>query len=237
MGCNYSPLPSYINANTAIPLLNSEHGWEITSHIKQWLRLFLPCLISVNPYYLKRQLKFISYVAVFLCILRTKHNNPVEYGICQSFANVWFVITLTHWGRVTHIWVSKQTIIGSDNSLSPGRRQAIIWINARISLIGTLGTNFSEFLFEIRIFSFKKMGLNVSSAKWRPFCLGLNVLSYLAARKVNPRKYAHSGLCFVVSGRNLICSTLPIYPETFTDIRLIVRLSRTCEFILKHMDE
>ena len=29
---------------------------------------------------------------------------------------------LTHWGRVTHICVSKLTIIGSDNGLSPGRR-------------------------------------------------------------------------------------------------------------------
>ena len=32
---------------------------------------------------------------------------------------------LTHWGRVTHICVSKLTIIGSDNGLSPGGRQAI----------------------------------------------------------------------------------------------------------------
>ena len=91
-----------------------------------------------------------------------------------------FVSSLTHWGRVTHICVSKKTIIGSDNGLSPGRRQAIIWTNAGILLIGNLGTNFSEILIEIRIFSFKKMGLNVSSAKWRPFCLGLNVLTFLA---------------------------------------------------------
>ena len=34
--------------------------------------------------------------------------------------------TLTHWGRVTHICVSKLTITISDNGLSPGRRQAII---------------------------------------------------------------------------------------------------------------
>ena len=33
---------------------------------------------------------------------------------------------LTHWGRVTHICVSKLSILGSDNGLSPGRRQAII---------------------------------------------------------------------------------------------------------------
>ena len=86
---------------------------------------------------------------------------------------------ITHWGRVTHICVSKLTIIGSDNGLSPGRRQAIIWTNAGILLIRTLGTNFSEILSEIYAFSFKKMHLRMSSAKWRPFCLGLNVINNL----------------------------------------------------------
>ena len=65
---------------------------------------------------------------------------------------VWFYCWcngLTHWGRVTHICVSKLTIIGSDNGLSPGRRQAIIWTNAWILLIWTLGTNFSEIISNI----------------------------------------------------------------------------------------
>ena len=78
---------------------------------------------------------------------------------------------------MTHICVGNLTIIGSDNGLSPGRRQAIIWTNAGILLRRPLGTNFSEFLVEILIFSFKKMRLKVSSAKRRPFCLGLNVLT------------------------------------------------------------
>ena len=43
---------------------------------------------------------------------------------------------LTHWGRVKHICVSRLTITGSDNGLSPGRRQAIMWTNAGILLIG-----------------------------------------------------------------------------------------------------
>ena len=86
---------------------------------------------------------------------------------------------LTHWGRVTHICISELTTIGSDNGLSPGRRQAIIWNNAGILSIGLLGANFSEILIEILIFSFKKMHLKVSSAKCRPFCLGLNVLTAL----------------------------------------------------------
>ena len=83
---------------------------------------------------------------------------------------------LTHWGRVTQICVSKLTIIGSDNGLSPGRRQAIIWTNAGILLIRPLGTNFNEILVEILTFLFMKMRLKVSFAKWRPFCLGFNVL-------------------------------------------------------------
>ena len=89
-----------------------------------------------------------------------------------------FVCTvLTHWGRVAHLCVGNLTVIGSDNGLSPGRRQAIIWTNAGLLLIGPLGTNFSEILIEILTFSFRKMRLKVSSAKWRPFCLGLNVLT------------------------------------------------------------
>ena len=62
---------------------------------------------------------------------------------------------LTHW--VMYMCINNLTIIGSDNSLSPGQRQAIIWTNAGILLIGPLGTNFSEILIEIYSFSFKKM--------------------------------------------------------------------------------
>ena len=86
---------------------------------------------------------------------------------------------LTHWGRVTHTCVTKQTIIGSDNGLSPGRRQAIIWTNAGTWLIQILGTNFNEILSEIQTFSLKKMHFKMSSGKWRPFCLSLNVLTQI----------------------------------------------------------
>ena len=75
--------------------------------------------------------------------------------------------------RVTHICVSKLTIIGSDNGLSPGRRQAIIWTNSGILLIGALGTNVSEILIKICTFSLKKMLLKMSSGKRPPSCLGL----------------------------------------------------------------
>ena len=87
------------------------------------------------------------------------------------------VLFLTHWGRVTHICVGKLTIIGSGNGSSPQRRQAIIWTNAGILLIGPLGTNFNEILIEIQTFSLKKIRLKMSSAKCCSFRLGLNVLS------------------------------------------------------------
>ena len=48
---------------------------------------------------------------------------------------------LTHWGGVTLMCISKLSIIGSDHSLLPGRRHAMIWTKAGIMLIGPLGKN------------------------------------------------------------------------------------------------
>ena len=87
------------------------------------------------------------------------------------------MLGLTHWGRVTHICVSKLSTIGSDNGLSPDRRQAIIWTNAGLLSIEPLQTYFSENWIKMQPFSLKKMHLKMSSAKWRPSCLGLNVLN------------------------------------------------------------
>ena len=67
---------------------------------------------------------------------------------------------LTHRGRVTHICVGKQTIIGSDNGLASGWRQVIIWTNAKIMLIGPLGTKSDEIVIEIHTFPFKKIHLH-----------------------------------------------------------------------------
>ena len=106
----------------------------------------------------------------------TPRRNMNQCWFIAILGTKWVTTELTHLGRVTHICVSKLTITGSDNGLSPHRRQAIIWTNAGIFLIGPLGTNFSEILIEILTFSFKKMRLQVSSAKRRPFCLGLDVL-------------------------------------------------------------
>ena len=72
-----------------------------------------------------------------------------------------------------------QVSIGSDNGLAPIRRQAIILTYAGLLSTGTLPTNFTEILIKIQNFSFMKMHMKISSAKWRPFCLSLNELTWI----------------------------------------------------------
>ena len=111
--------------------------------------------------------------------------NSKPYGVISHIFGDRF---LTHWGRVTHICISKMTIIGSDNGLSPDRRQAIIWTNAALLSIGPLRTYFNENLIKIQQFSLTKMHVKMSSAKWLPSCLGLNVLT------LNMRGLSYLGL-------------------------------------------
>ena len=66
---------------------------------------------------------------------------------------------LTHWGGVTRICVSKLTIIALDNGLATEWRQAIIWTNVGILLIGPLGQTSMEPQSKFIHFSFKKMHL------------------------------------------------------------------------------
>ena len=56
--------------------------------------------------------------------------------------------SITHWGRVMHVCISKLTIIGSGNGLLPGWHQAIIWTNDGILLIGNLYIFILENAFE-----------------------------------------------------------------------------------------
>ena len=54
-----------------------------------------------------------------------------------------------------HVCVSKVMVIGLDNGLLPGWHLAIIWTNAGVLLIRSLGTNFSEIWNENSTFSLK----------------------------------------------------------------------------------
>ena len=107
-----------------------------------------------------------------------RHSFHIEYiqDLYLTRGNVYHrTYLITHWGQVTHICVSKLTTAGSDNGLSPDRRLAIIWSNARMLLIKHLETKFSENWIKFHTFSFKKMHVKISSAKSRSCCLGLSV--------------------------------------------------------------
>ena len=147
------------------------------------MSLFMKIISLYNPIHIFAIL-YPTLLANLVVEVGTRHSHQILLDLRES--TLWLSNqiakesfhenALTHWGRVTHIWVGNLTIIGSDNGLSPGRRQAIIWTSAGILLIRPLDTSFSEILIGIQTFSFKKMHLKMSSAKWRPFCPGLNVL-------------------------------------------------------------
>ena len=113
----------------------------------------------------KLWLYFVHYVTNATMLKEIRHLT-LKFTWIDNYNTVNSEGYLTHWGRVMQIYVSKLTIIGSDNGLSPIQRQAIIWTHAGRLLIQTLGTNFSEILIQIHTFSNKKMRLKMSSGKW-----------------------------------------------------------------------
>ena len=83
------------------------------------------------------------------------------------------------------------------------------------ALLGPLGTGFREMLIGIQIFSFTKMRMKMSSAKWRPFCLGLDELTHyfrwLNAKEATPQcTEAASLVSFALSHPFVICHQLNI---------------------------
>ena len=154
-------------------------GWNIDDLNPIWVRLLVRSQLS-NPSDLTCLILIYQVSSLTWAIMKQPpsvatwtENQGTLLGRGQHTQRIH---QLTHWGRVTHICVANLTIIGSDNGLSPSRRQAIIWTNAGILLIGPLWTNFREILIKIITFSFKKMRSKVSSGKGRPSCLSLNVL-------------------------------------------------------------
>ena len=94
----------------------------------------------------------IKWITVVTGVMRKAAPVSSQRNWWKSVINAW----LTDWGRVAHICVGNLTITGSDNGLSHGRRQAIIWANAGILFIEPLGTVFSEIVIWIHIFSFQE---------------------------------------------------------------------------------
>ena len=97
------------------------------------IRIFKPCEPHINTL-----LFLLHSVELILNTGDTKWNAVWDVSLTQCPCNLTrarpqgFLLLLTHWGRVTNMCVSKLTIIGSDNGLSPDERQAVIWTNAGV---------------------------------------------------------------------------------------------------------
>ena len=63
---------------------------------------------------------------------------------------------------------------------------------------------FNENLFEIQTFSFKKMSLKLSSAKYQPFCIGLNVLTATISHFFG---FVLSRSSMLLTPHDIVCST------------------------------
>ena len=153
--------------------------WHVFIHKLRWWMCFIkrkyanPCSTFNCIEFIYSHLSLYFFRSALNCDLMRVAISPFWNSheswhlICLSLILVYW--TLIHWGRVMHICISKLTIIGSDKGLSLGWRQAIIWTNAGIFLIRTLGTNYGEISSGIHTFSFKKIYLKMSSVKWREF--------------------------------------------------------------------
>ena len=130
---------------------------------------------------------FTYILYIYIYILYITHTSDTRLSLSFLSSN-WVLSVWPKFGtvnslrRVTHICDSKLTMIGSDNGLSPDRRQVIIWTITGILLIRTSRTNFSEILSEMNTFSFQ-MYLKMSSKRLQ-FYLGLNALNHLSLDRV-----------------------------------------------------
>ena len=85
---------------------------------------------------------------------------------------------LTHWGRVTHICVSKLFIIGWDNGLSVAWTAPSHYLKQCWNIVNWTLRNKLQWKFNRNSnISSKKMHLKMASAKLLSFCLRLNVLN------------------------------------------------------------
>ena len=203
--------------------IGSDNGLvpQATNHyLRQcWHRSMLPYGVRLGPNDLSWPvLQVWDFIGIYLIFTHTSHEICTQSCcallccgyIIRSFGLMGCIhpysLALLHrcWGnckiavlQITHIFVGKLTIIGSDNGLLPGRHQAIIWTSAAVLSIRPNATYFNKVLFKIQKFSFKEMHLKMSSVKWQPFCLGLKVLrSYYSRYSFSSSisKTSHCGL-------------------------------------------
>ena len=89
---------------------------------------------------------------------------------------IWISIFIIHWGRVTHICISKLTIIGSDNGLSPGTAPSH-YLKQCWNIINWTLRNKCQWNFNRNSYIFIQENV-FENVIWT-FCLGLYVLKSL----------------------------------------------------------
>ena len=124
-------------------LRHSWLGWNLNKDISVFIKY---------KYRLQNENHLVSTAMCYVNFSAPSHRSLIQF--CRIYASMNRIST------------------GSDNGLSPIRRHAFIWTNAGLLLITPLGTNFSEISIKIQNFSFTKLHLKMSFAKWRPFCPG-----------------------------------------------------------------
>ena len=147
--------------------------WVITGSGNGLSPVWYQAIILTNIHLLSTEPSGTNFIKIYSKI--SKYSKVLSTKCHYKMSAILLRPVLTHWGRGTHICISKFIIISSDNGLLPGQHQAFIWTNDGILLIGPLGTNLSEAFIKIYTFSFKKMHLKMLFVKWHPFCLGLSM--------------------------------------------------------------
>ena len=133
-------------------------GFKVTTLLPSFSGTISSSLMSITASCLMNSLNKRKLTSGKISLVRHLSVNLSRHQKRYKVAVRWpmqLFCVLTHWGRVTHICVCNLTILGSGNGLSPGRRQAIIWTNDRILLIGPWGINLSRILIEINFHSRK----------------------------------------------------------------------------------
>ena len=118
---------------------------------QQYIAIMEPCAVVFRQ-------RLVVYCKVVLTVTM-----PIASLPLRDIDFYCFIFMLTQWGRVTHMCVSKIIIIASDNGLSPGPRQYIIWTNDGIMSIGPFRINFGEILMKICKSWFRNMHLKMST--------------------------------------------------------------------------
>ena len=147
------------------------------------------------------QLKWLSWTNVFTRDLSLSDVLHYDRSLTPN---------LTHWRQVHNHWY-RQWLVASS---TPSHYLNHCWNIVNLSLRNKFWSNFN--LYSNISFKFKQVRWKVSSVKWRPFCLGLNVVTFrmllidhlIPALTYTLRKYDSPRVCQKVTSSGVYCMPL-----------------------------